>query len=102
MLFCDAHDLRRLVRFEKIDFAAQQLGNEDSHQLAKHVAERQQTQEAKGMHESLPARILLQLVFDRSEVSEQVAVRETNTFGFGSRAGGENDLYKIVRLRGNR
>src|SRR5262245_24646844 len=43
---CNLNDLRRLERLEEVDFAAHDLGNEDAHQLSKHVTQRQQAEKA--------------------------------------------------------
>src|SRR5438132_7880517 len=48
------NDVRRIERCLKEDFAAKQLGHEDTHELSEHVAQRYQIEKAQRMDQALP------------------------------------------------
>ena len=96
------NDLRRLVRLAEIDFSGKELWNEDSHQLSKDVAQRQQAEKAQWMYESFPTRVSLEFFFNRREVGEEISMCETDAFWFGGRSRSEDDLDEVVRLNCDR
>ena len=73
-----AGDLRRVERVLKVNLAAEHLRHEKPHELPEDVAERQEVEEANRVDDALPARILHDLLFERREVGEQVAVRQAH------------------------
>src|SRR5215216_3041393 len=101
LLLYDGDDFGRLVRFAEINFRAEELGKEDTHQLSKDVAEWQQAEKTQRMYESFPTRVLLEFLFDWGDVREEIAMGEANAFGFGGSAGSKDDLDQIVWLHGN-
>ena len=89
---------RRFVRLAEIDFSAEELRNEDSHQLSKDVAQRQQAKKTQRMYESFPARISLEFFFNGREVGEEISMCETDAFRFGGRSGSKDDFDEVVGL----
>ncbi len=48
------------------------------------------------MYEPLPALVAVEFLLDGRDVGEEISMRETDAFRFGSRAGSEDDLDQIV------
>ena len=60
------------------------------------MAERKQVEKAQRMDRALPFQVRLNPLFQRSQIREQVAMRDAHTFRFGGRARGENYLDRII------
>src|SRR5205085_11607566 len=89
-------DLRGVERILEEDFAAQKLRHQKAHELSEDVAERQKAEEAYGVYETLPAQVLLNLLFERREVGEKISVREADAAWLCGRARSVNDLDEVA------
>src|ERR1035437_1068825 len=95
-------NFRRVERVLKDHGGCQQLRQEDSEELPKDVAERQQIQETQRMKNALVAEVFPDLALQRLEVGQDVAMRNDHTARLGSRTGREDDLYDVVSRVGRR
>ena len=89
-------DLRGIEGVEKEGLATQQGRHENAHHLAEDMAEGQQAQEADGMDRSRPLGILADLVFEGSQIGQQVPVGEANPLGLRRGPRGKHDLGQVV------
>jgi hypothetical protein len=92
----DLDDLRRVERVLEVDLAAEELRDEDSHELPEHVAERYEVQKPYRVHQPLPLDVTTYLRFERREVGEEVPVREEDAARLGRRPRREDDLRQVV------
>ena len=59
------------------------------------MAQRKQIKKADGMHAALIFQIALDLLFQRGDVRQDVAVGDDDAFRFGGGAGGEHDFQCV-------
>src|SRR5205085_4281800 len=83
-------------RVLKVDFAAEELRHEDAHELAEDMTERQQIEKANRVKRSLPLTILVNLALKRTEVRQQIALRDDDAFRLGGRPRCEDDFGDVV------
>ena len=88
----------RVQRVLKVNFALQEWRHQNSHELTEDVAQRNQVQKPHRVKPAFPAQVLLDFLFERCQVREQVTMRQANAPRFGSGSGSKNDLDKIVRF----
>src|SRR5262245_7079630 len=89
-------DFRRVERARKEDLAEEQSRHEHSHKLAEDVAQREQAQKPDRVKWALELQVFVDLGFEWSDVGQQVAVRQANTFRLRRRARSKYDLGQVV------
>ncbi len=83
-----ANDLGRIRRRLKHNRRTEQRWNEQSHDLAEDVAERDERNEAQRMHPLFVTAIRIDTAFEWLEVGEEVSVGKDDASRFGRGAGG--------------
>ena len=79
----------------------QHRGHERGHRLPEHVTERQEVEETDGKERAAVFLVFPDLLFDRDDVGQDVAVGEDDPFRLGRRAGREDDFDRVVARDGH-
>ncbi len=90
------HDVVRVEAAHEHDRARQQRRDEGRHRLAEHVAQRQQVEEPDGRKRPRVLPVLHDLVLDRHDVGQDVAMRDDHAFRLGGGSRREDDLRRVV------
>jgi len=78
------------------DGGAEQWWNEEGHELAEDMAQRNKRDEAKRMEPFFVLAIGIDAALERLEIGEEISVGEDDAARFGCGAGGEEDLRDVV------
>ena len=78
------------------DCGAEQWWNEESHELAEDVAERDERDETERVKPLFVLAVRVDAALERLEIGEEVSVGEDDTARFPGGAGGEEDLRDVV------
>src|SRR5215813_13478419 len=96
LAFDRGDNFRRVERARKEDLAEEQSRHEHSHKLAEDVTQGEQAQKPDRMKWALELQVFADLGFDWSDVGQQIAVRQANTFRLRRRARSKYDLGQVV------
>jgi hypothetical protein len=91
-------DLGRIQRIFKNDSCAQQWRKKNSQKLPEHMTQRQQVEEAQGMHQPLILPILLDLPSQGNHVPGDIRMAEHDTLRFRGRPRSKDNFQRIRRL----
>src|SRR5262247_1529125 len=96
LVFDRGDDFGRVERMRKENFAEEQSRHEHSHKLAEDVAQGEQAQKPDRVKWALELQVFVDLGFEWSDVGQQVAVRQANTFRLRRRARSKYYLGQVV------
>ena len=91
-----SNNLRRIRRLFEDYSRAQQRRHEQRHELSKYMAERNESDESKGMKPSLILSIGIDPAFERLEICQKIAMRQNDTARLSRRARSKKDLCDMI------
>ena len=92
-------DLLRREAAGEDDRPRQHRRHERRHRLSEHVAQRQEIEEANRLERPRVSSVLRELVLDRDDVRQDVAMGQDDALRFGGRTRREDDLGDVVGRR---